>query len=459
MTAPPGPGTHLGRYQLLRRLATGGMAEIYLGRTVGVGDFSKVVVVKRILPHLAGADDFRGMFLDEARLAATLHHPNIAQVFDVGQDGADLFFAMEYVAGRDLHRITKAARARDLPVPMEIAVAVVMGAAAGLHHAHEKTDETGQALHIVHRDVSPPNIIVGFDGAVKLVDFGIAKAATQRQLTREGLLKGKVAYMSPEQCMGLPVDRRSDVFALGILLYELTTDAPLFSGDSDYAILHKIADTDVPRPSSRKPGFPPALEAICMRALQRQPESRYRNAEELQIDLETFAREANLVTSPIEIARFMRDLYPEGDDGGTDFSDSTGEQAPLRWRGDGAVRPFHPEEKPTRTKRSTATLIALMAMALAGGAAVALYRKPAESPPSPPPSLALPFPAASPPPKPAPVAVHLTPAPTLRTAAPTKKPGRRAKSPSKPAAASAPPKPDAPAKKPAVDLDAPFPPF
>jgi serine/threonine protein kinase len=342
--APPGPGlapdpvpgSRLGRYELVRRLAIGGMAELYLARTGGVGDFNKLVALKRILPQLAATEDFRRMFLDEARLAATLHHPNVAQVFDVGSEGDELFFAMEYVDGQDLGRVMRAAAARGVAMPLEVAVGIVMGVAAGLHYAHERTDERGQPLHIVHRDVSPANVLVGKDGAVKLVDFGIAKAASQRTLTRQGLLKGKVAYMSPEQCMSRPIDRRSDVFALGILLYELTTGTTLYAGESDYAILHQIADVDVPRPSSRAAGYPPALEQIVLAALRRDPAARIPTAEALQLDLETFARQNDLVTSAIEIARFMRELGL--DTPGADTETERAEAPPLRWRGDGNVR-------------------------------------------------------------------------------------------------------------------------
>lgn len=311
--SPPPEITRLGRYQIVRRLALGGMAELFLARAAGVQGFEKQVVIKRVLPQLATEPEFVDMFLDEARLAAGLHHPNIAQVFDIGREGGSYFFAMEYVPGRDLHQILRALRGRGERLSPEHAVAIALAVCAGLHHAHEATDAGGRPLGIVHRDVSPSNVVVTFDGAVKLLDFGIAEAASHRAVTRAGLLKGKMAYMSPEQCKGAAVDRRSDVFCVGILLYEMTTGTPLYAGDSDYAILHQIADMDAPRPSSRRPDYPPELEAIVLRALARNPARRYRTAEELQLDLENYAREHKLVLSPIELGRTMRELFEDGD--------------------------------------------------------------------------------------------------------------------------------------------------
>jgi serine/threonine protein kinase len=302
-------GARLGRYELIDHLATGGMAELFLARTVGEGGFEKIVVLKRILPQLAQNADFVSMFLDEARLAALLHHPNIAQVFDIGQVAGSFFFVMEHVHGRDLRDVVKAARPAG-GVPLQHALAIVAAAAAGLHYAHEKTGPDGRALHLVHRDVSPANLIVTFDGGVKLVDFGVAKARSRHVETRGGTLKGKIAYMSPEQCRGEPVDRRSDVFALGIVLYELTTGVRLFRGDNEFALLQQIATEDVPPASLRRPDYPTALEAIVMRALARDRNHRYATAEDLQVDLEEFAVEHKLKASAIQLRRWMRGLFP-----------------------------------------------------------------------------------------------------------------------------------------------------
>jgi serine/threonine protein kinase len=311
MTAEPIRGLQqLGRYELMRRLAVGGMAEVFLARTRGIDDFGKVVVVKRLLPHMAREPELVRRFMDEARLGATLVHPNIAQVFDVGREGEDHFIALEYVPGRDLHHVMQQSAERRVPIPIEAALAIGIGVCAGLHHAHERRDETGRPLGIVHRDVSPSNVLVGFEGAVKVVDFGIARAASHRQVTRDGMVKGKVGYMSPEQATGEALDRRSDLFAIGVLLWELTTGARLHDDGANEAVLfQRIIQVDAPKPSSRVAGYPPALEAIVMRALSRDRAVRHATAQELQIDLENFAREHKLSASAIEVARLMDDLF------------------------------------------------------------------------------------------------------------------------------------------------------
>jgi len=302
-------GVLLGKYQLLRRIATGGMAELYLARATGIHGFEKLVVLKRILPQHAESDDFNRMFLDEARLAATLHHPNIVQVYDIGEEGN--FFTMEYVQGQDLRKLVRAARKADRALPLEHILHIVMGIAAGLHHAHEKVGTDGRPLGIVHRDVSPSNVLVTYEGGVKIVDFGIAKAATAQSATLAGTLKGKIPYMSPEQCRGESVDRRSDIFSIGTLLWELTTGARLFTGENEFGIINRVAAGAVPLPTSVRPDYPPELEAIVMRALTADREQRYSQALDLQIDLEDFAREARLPVSSARMAKFMRELFEE----------------------------------------------------------------------------------------------------------------------------------------------------
>lgn len=304
-------GARLGKYQLLRRIATGGMAEIFLARAQAIHGFEKQVVLKRILPQHASSDDFIRMFLAEARLAATLHHPNIVQVYDIGEEGGTYFFTMEYIQGQDLRRLVRAARRKQTPIPLAHILHIIMGMAGGLHHAHEKVGTDGRPLGIVHRDVSPSNVLVTYEGDVKVVDFGIAKAAAAQVSTIAGTLKGKIPYMSPEQCRGEAVDRRSDIFSIGTLLWELTTGKRLFAGENEFAILNRVAKADVPPPSSVRPEYPPELEAIVMRALSVDAESRYPTAIDLQIDLEDFAREARLPVSSARMGRFMRNLFDE----------------------------------------------------------------------------------------------------------------------------------------------------
>jgi serine/threonine protein kinase len=321
MTAVPdvlASGHKLGRYQLIRRLAVGGMAEIYLARLPGVGieGFEKLVVIKRILPQHALDPELLRMFLDEARLSATLTHPHVTEVYDVGQgeeaDGAP-FFAMEHVLGANLRQLMLAhARTDAGPLPLEHALGIVAAAAAGLHYAHGKRGPGGEPLHIVHRDVSPSNVLVSYDGAVKVSDFGIAKWAHQRTQTQEGALKGKFGYMSPEQCRGKPLDARSDVFALGTILYELTTGEAPFAAATDFEILSKIVrgPPEPPRWKGERP-YPPELAAIVMRALALEPAERTATAQALQVELETFARQERLEVSTVALGAFMQALFAD----------------------------------------------------------------------------------------------------------------------------------------------------
>ncbi|MCX4244816.1 serine/threonine protein kinase [Paraliomyxa miuraensis] len=304
-------GSLVGKYQLLRRIATGGMAELFLARATAIHGFEKLVVLKRILPQHAESDDFIRMFLAEARLAATLHHPNIVQVYDIGEESNNVFFTMEYVQGQDMRKLVRAARKAEKALPLEHILHIGMGIAAGLHHAHEKIGTDGRPLDIVHRDVSPSNVLVTYEGGVKIVDFGIAKATSIQTATIAGTLKGKIPYMSPEQCRGERVDRRSDIFSIGTLLWELTTGVRLFTGENEFAVIQRVAAGEVPLPTSVRPDYPPELEAIVMRALTADREQRYKTALDLQIDLEDFAREARLPVSSARMGKFMRELFEE----------------------------------------------------------------------------------------------------------------------------------------------------
>jgi serine/threonine protein kinase len=302
------------KYELLRHLSTGGMAEVHLARTQGIGGFERLVVIKQILPKLAVQQEFVQMFLDEARIAASLHHSNIVQVYDVGVLDQANFYAMEFLHGHDVRKMLKQTRARGFRggIPLEHAIAVTLGVCAGLHYAHERVGQDGDPLGIVHRDVSPHNMFVTYDGCVKVIDFGIAKARNRlTQGTEHGTLKGKFGYMSPEQCVGEPLDRRSDVFAIAVVLYEMTTGDRLYTGTSDYEILKKIVEEDPMLPSARDRRYPPELERIVMKGLARDRKHRYQSALEMQLDLDQFVRDYGIVSSPTALARFMAQLFKE----------------------------------------------------------------------------------------------------------------------------------------------------
>jgi serine/threonine-protein kinase len=285
------------------------MARIYIARSTGIGSFERHVVLKMILPERAQDETSVQMFLDEARLAASLNHQNVAQVFEVGVEEGIHFLAMEYVHGQDLRALLARAGQSGTRVPLELALTVVAGAAAGLEHAHERRNVDGTPMGIVHRDVSPSNIMIGYDGAVKLLDFGIAKATSRSIETQSGIIKGKFAYMAPEQCRGRDVDRRSDVFSLGIILYEVTTQHRCFRADSDFDTMHRIVTGDVVRPSRLVQGYPQPLEAIVMRALAVDAGHRYQTAGLLLEALEQFSLASRMSLSTMSLGRFMRDMF------------------------------------------------------------------------------------------------------------------------------------------------------
>ena len=304
-----GAPLRVGRYEVIRHLATGGMAQIYLARQSGLGSFERHVVLKTILRERASDQRFVTMFLDEAKLAATLNHQNVAQVYEVDQSDGNYFMAMEYVHGENARAILETTLRRGWTIPLELAVMIISGAAAGLHHAHERRGKNGQPLNIVHRDVSPANIMVGFDGSVKVLDFGIAKAEERATKTVGGTIKGKYGYMSPEQCKGKPIDRRSDIFALGIVLYELTTLRRAFKGNDDFETMKRIVAGDVVLPTVAVPGYPRELEAIALTAMANDPNARFQSAQELIEALDAFAVRSKLTGSGTAMGRFMTQLF------------------------------------------------------------------------------------------------------------------------------------------------------
>jgi eukaryotic-like serine/threonine-protein kinase len=306
MTLP----SRFGRYELLARLAQGGMAEVFLARTGGASGFQKELVIKRILPEFTGDSQFVRMFVDEARLAAQLHHPNIVQVFDFDAIEGTYFIAMEYVEGCDLRTIMEETAARGESFELAEALYLTAEVAKALDYAHRRKQH-GKPLNIVHRDVSPHNVLVSFEAAVKLADFGIAKAQSRATRTQDGIVKGKVSYMSPEQAKGRPLDGRSDLFSLGTVLFELLTLRRLFFADSDREILRKVMAADVPSPRSFKRDLPAEVERLTMRLLARHPEQRYGSAAELLEDLSRAYHNVAHGSSELLLRQRLARLFPE----------------------------------------------------------------------------------------------------------------------------------------------------
>ncbi|MDB4973202.1 MAG: serine/threonine protein kinase [Myxococcaceae bacterium] len=306
--------TPFGKYYLLDRVNTGGMAEVFRAKAFGVEGFERIVAVKRILPSIAADTDFITMFIDEAKLAVQLNHANIAQIFDLGKVHDSYFIALEYVHGKDLRAVFDQARARARRVPVELAVYVVLKICEGLDYAHHKRDSSGRELALIHRDVSPQNMLISFDGEVKLIDFGIAKAAGQASRTRAGILKGKFGYLSPEQVAGEVIDQRSDVFGIGIVLYELLTGERLFVGDSDFSTIEKVRSLEIPSPRQLNPQISKALERVVLKALSRDRDTRYQSALELHDALQGVLHERTKRGHTFgrkELSAWMQSQFPE----------------------------------------------------------------------------------------------------------------------------------------------------
>lgn len=302
-----------GKYQLIEKIGEGGMAEVYLAKQLGeLAGFEKQVALKTIYPHLTEREDLVVMFLDEARIAAQLNHPNIVQIYDLGKVDDTLFIAMEYIHGQDLRRICEQGIEANDFLPREFAARIIADAAAGLHYAHTSTDGQGRPRNIVHRDVSPQNILVSMEGQVKMADFGVAKAEDRLGQTQAGQRKGKLSYMSPEQLESKDVDARSDVYTLGIVLYETTVGKRLFRGRSDFETMSLVANAKVTPPSEVRADFPAELEAIILKALQKEPSDRYQSAQELQMALEDWLHAQDRRVGGVELGEYMRGLFPGG---------------------------------------------------------------------------------------------------------------------------------------------------
>ena len=301
------PGTRLGRYTVVRRIGSGGMAELYLARLDGPEGFVKPVALKLMHPHLSDDAHFAQMFLKEARIAATLEHPAIVPVLDVGEFGGEYFMALEYVHGRDLRQLLS--ELKGTLMPLGAALRVVLEVGRALHYAHRLRDVGGRPLGIVHRDVSPSNVLLSFQGAVKLADFGVAKMAERSNATASGALKGKLGYMSPEQCLQEHVDARSDVFSLGVVLYEATTGRRAFRAEQPVAVMNRVIDGEWVAPKRFVPDYPEALHQILAKALEVDVEQRWPNAEAMCEALERFATEAGLDIRPEGLASFLQERY------------------------------------------------------------------------------------------------------------------------------------------------------
>ena len=309
--APPGT-FFLGRYRVVDEIGVGGMASVHLARMDGPGGFQKWVAIKRIHPHLVEDDQFVDMFLDEARIAAGINHANVAQVFDLGKDDNTYWIAMEYLHGEPLREVMRRAEERGLSLSPELAARICADAAEGLHAAHELRGKNGQLLGLVHRDVTPHNLFITYDGYTKVVDFGIAKVADRLSSTRAGTLKGKLAYMSPEQVTGAKdIDRTTDIFALGVVLWELTTNQRLFRMDTDLDTLEKVQKCEVPRPSMMIPDYPLELEQIVLKALAKDRRQRFATAREFSRALQNFLMRMGAYVGPEEVAQFTKQVFAD----------------------------------------------------------------------------------------------------------------------------------------------------
>ncbi len=411
-------GQRIGRYALLRRLGRGGMAEVFLARQEGPSDFAKTVVVKRMLPHLSENKRFVDMFLREARVAARLNHPNVVQIFELGQDQDTFFLAMEFIDGITLHKLAKRAWRQHRALPTEVIVRAMADVALGLHHAHTLLDDEGQPAGLVHRDVSPDNLMMTRDGVTKVLDFGIAKSTAQRgPVTKTGELKGKIPYMSPEQIQGHTLDGRSDLFSLGVTFYWLLAGKRPFDGATEVLTLKHVLDDQPVPPSRINNRVPVALDRLVLRLLAKDPRRRYQSGHELHDRLLAMLGSEGAARAPA--ARLVAELASSTDTGLDDPSMHGADEAP-------ASEPISTTFAATTVTAATpgehgrrGALLGITAAATLGciGAVTMLMLRPASPAPStlPPPE---PAPAAEPAPPPAPEAAPapLAPVPVVPVA-------------------------------------------
>jgi eukaryotic-like serine/threonine-protein kinase len=298
-----------GKYLLLDRISVGGMAEVYKAKSYGVEGFEKIIAIKRILPSMGEDRDFIKMFIDEAKIAGQLAHSNICQIFELGRIDGSHFIAMEFIWGKDLLQIQNRLRKSKQLMPVAMACYSLSRVCEGLDYAHRKKNQLGKPMEIVHRDCSPQNVLVSYEGEVKVIDFGIAKASSSTTRTQAGVLKGKFGYMSPEQVRGLPLDRRSDIFALGTMLFECLTGTRLFQGETDFATLEKVRNVTMPSPRSLNSAIPEVVEKIIMKALTRDPDERYQWCSEMQAELQSFLMSQSSVFTAKTMAAAVREMF------------------------------------------------------------------------------------------------------------------------------------------------------
>ena len=300
-----------GEYKILKKIATGGMAEVFLAKRMGVKGFEKLLAIKRILPQFSENEEFISMFIDEAKLAAQLNHRNIVQIYDFGNQQGSYYITMEYVFGKDLRTILQKSRERQKQLPLTQCAYIITEAARGLEYAHNVMDHYGAPLQIIHRDISPQNIFISYEGDVRIADFGIAKAASKSTETRAGVLKGKILYMSPEQAWGKPIDKRSDIYSLGVVLYELVANRKIFDADSEFSMLEKVRNAEVEFPLEIFEKIPKRLSYIIKKTLEKDPANRYQSAHEMHIDLENYLLTTKETLSEKMISDYLKDLFRE----------------------------------------------------------------------------------------------------------------------------------------------------
>ena len=347
--APP----RLGPYELLRRIATGGMAEVYFARRAGPHGFQKIVAVKRILPQFSRDADFVAMFVDEARVCARLGHPNIVQVFDFGEQDGELYMAMEYVDGTTGARLIRAAAARGEEIPLDVCLHITLSILRALDYAHAARDDEGKPLALVHRDVSPGNVLIDRTGAVKLTDFGIARAAEIERRTDAGQLKGKLGYMSPEQVVGRELDPRSDIFTLGIVMAEMLILRPLFSGGKELDVLLRIRDADLGAIDRAGARVPDDVRAVLFRALSRDPALRWASASAFAEGIEEIVRRRRLQVGPSRLAAFVEKLGLVAGPDGIEEETTAGVSSTAPIECDTSTRRVLRDDEGARTPRPT----------------------------------------------------------------------------------------------------------